>query len=108
MTSVFSPALKRFEAQTHRTKTCHFWTGETTDKGAPVFDFFGNQILATRFLWEAHHGLIPDGMHPRHKCGNRDRVNLDHLFLDTRRDLQMEARTRKLATPQSQRRRKAA
>ena len=62
---------------------CRFWSGGKDWDGYPMFWFEGKTERASRALWKAVHGNIPDGLVIRHKCDNPECLNLEHLELGT-------------------------
>lgn len=46
----------------------------------------GVRLYSHRFMWEYHHGPIPDSLHVRHKCDFKPCVNPEHLELGTHAD----------------------
>ena len=55
-------------------------------KEYPIIAIKQKLIKIHRFVWEKHHGIIPDGMFICHTCDNKRCINIEHLFLGTPRD----------------------
>ena len=54
--------------------------------GYPRIKHNGKMRRLNRFIYEQHHGKIPEGMVVRHTCDNPACINLDHLTLGTQAD----------------------
>ena len=54
--------------------------------GYPRIWHNGKTWRLNRFVYEQHHGKIPEGMVVRHTCDNPACINLDHLTLGTQAD----------------------
>jgi hypothetical protein len=65
---------------------CLLWIAAVnqTGYGRPTYD--GRQQLAHRVAWQIANGPIPAGMCVCHRCDIPACVNIDHLFLGTKRD----------------------
>src|SRR5712664_1462348 len=48
--------------------------------------YLGQSMFATRAIWIARKGPIPEGINVLHLCDRPSCVNLDHLFLGTHKD----------------------
>lgn len=46
----------------------------------------GKQQSLHRFIYESHHGEIPDNMVIRHKCDNPNCANIEHLEIGTHQE----------------------
>lgn len=62
---------------------CVLWIGHMGSNGYGALCQKGKEIRAHRFVWETANGPIPDGLIVRHKCRNRNCVELTHLELGT-------------------------
>jgi len=49
----------RFTAKVVVPPGCHFWVGALADDGYRRFTADGRTVRASRFLWTAHHGPLP-------------------------------------------------
>jgi hypothetical protein len=76
---------------------CLLWTGCTTEGGYGRVGIGSDRtVLTHRFSWERVHGPVPQGMDVCHRCDTPACVNVEHLFIGTRRDnvLDMHAKGR--------------
>ena len=59
---------------------CWEWLGViNASSGAPMKQFCGKAIPATRWIWMQLFGPIPDGLVIAHTCGNKTCINPAHL-----------------------------
>src|SRR5262245_6521392 len=64
---------------------CWLWLAGTY-KGYGRLGVDGGSELAHRLMWKRERGSIPAGMHVLHKCDTPACINIDHLFLGTQAD----------------------
>ena len=71
---------------------CLVWMGARNDRG------YGNvargrqsRQYVHRLMWEQHYGPIPTNMCVCHTCDNPPCIKIEHLFLGTNQDNQLDA-----------------
>ena len=78
---------QRFESKIYKTDSCWLWTGANDGRfGYGSFKVSGKTIKAHRFAWILEHGSIPSGMCILHKCDVPQCVNVNHLYVGTKKD----------------------
>ena len=80
---------ERFDTKWTRNDTtgCHEWVAATDKDGYGRFCWDGATGRAHRYVWQAEHGPIPEGLVVRHvTCSNPSCVNPAHLDVGTQQD----------------------
>lgn len=90
--------IERFwsKVDTSSLSGCWPWLASLTTSGYASFSVRGRMTSASRFVYRAVVGPIPDGMLVCHRCDNPPCVRPDHLFIGTQvdnmRDMQAKGR----------------
>jgi len=81
---------QRVMFRTQRRGDCLEWTGTPNSHGYGAIRTPQGSEGAHRTVWKHHHGAIPKGMYICHHCDNPPCVEIDHLFMGTNRDNQLD------------------
>ena len=83
-----TPAAEKLEASVTKGEPGECWTWDrcVDAKGYGVLRVGKKRKFAHRVSWEAHRGVIPDGLCVCHRCDNPPCTNPEHLFLGTNAD----------------------
>jgi len=79
---------------------CWLWTASVDTHGyghmriGSRSDGSRRMVTASRVSWEAHNGVIPDGICVCHTCDIRKCVNPKHLFLATHKENMLDMSTK--------------
>jgi hypothetical protein len=69
---------------------CLLWTGAVNSSGYGHFRCGTKTIKVHRARYELEYGSIPNNLYVCHKCDVRNCFNIEHLFLGTARDNQLD------------------
>lgn len=70
---------------------CREWQGRRNDKDYGKIDRQGRTWSVHRWVWTLVYGQIPDGLHLCHHCDNPACFRIDHLFLGTNSENQLDS-----------------
>ena len=86
---VLGPVFVMFKERDIRideTTGCHVCVSHCRDRyGYVKIRKNGGSYYLHRLVYQEHHGVIPEGMIVRHTCGNTSCVNIEHLYLASRK-----------------------
>ena len=71
---------------THNERGCHIWGGDLTTGKTPSFTGNNRNINIARFLWtRVHEDFNAHSKHLNKTCGDIRCINLEHLFLESKK-----------------------
>ena len=86
-------SMQLYNTVMSRTKTvgrCRIWTGAKTRPGYGNIKWEGKNYATHRVVWEMNNGPIPKGMWLRHRCGHRDCLTVEHMWVSKAGKLRKE------------------
>lgn len=70
---------------------CRIWYGTKTVGGYGTLTLNGSKVLVHRLTWILYKGDIPSNNDVCHECDNPSCININHLFVGTRKDNMQDA-----------------